>query len=153
MRLAKLRQAHQQVDPLHVALGHGELSAQVIRQLLPLLGLYVQPIQRTQRADVLSVVAEDLVVGRDRIFRLLQHLLVDSGDAEQDAEALVRIIRDVDLLAVDLEQLRVLLLRREDPIQGFDSALVVRLHSECHAVVLDRLDGVVQPLYVRGPQP
>ena len=115
--LAQPGEADQEVDPLAVVLDQDQLAAEVVAEVAPLLALDVEAVEGAQGRQVVGVVAEDLVVGADRLLGVAQHLLVDRGDLEQDAHPLVGIVGDVGLAPVDLEQLGVLLLAGEDQLE------------------------------------
>ena len=87
--LAQLREADQQRDLLVRLLDERELAADVVAEIAPRLARDVEPIERAQRLQIVRRLAEDLVVGRDRLVGRVEHLLVDRGDAEQELEALV----------------------------------------------------------------
>jgi len=52
---------------------------------------------------------------------------VQRGDAEQEVQTLVRLLRDLDAAAIDLEQVRELLVAREDRLEGGERTEVIGL--------------------------
>ena len=131
--LAQLREADQQRDLLVRLLDERELAADVVAEVAPRLALDVEPVERAQRLQVIRRLAEDLGVDRDRLVGRVQHLLVDRGDAEQELEALVGLVRDVDPAAIDLEQLGVLLVAREDRLERGERRRGRRARSRARA--------------------
>ena len=61
----QLRQAHQQRYPLIIGVHQQQLTRQVVAQIPPLLGTNVQAIQRLQRTQIVGLLAQDFVIGRD----------------------------------------------------------------------------------------
>ena len=73
---------------------------------------------------------------------------MDLCRAEQELEALVGIVRDVDTTAVDVEQLGVLLLAGEDAFEAAERVQVVALDRERTLVELDGLAAVAEAVLV-----
>jgi len=73
---------------------------------------------------------------------------VDRGGAIEEVQALVGLVRDVDATAIDVEEFVVLLVTREDRLEGGERIQIVALERERLLEELDRLRAVVQPIFV-----
>ncbi len=138
--LAQAGQAVLQLDPLAVVVAQDELPGQVVAQVLPELTTDVEPIERAQGRQVVGVGRQHLAVGADRLGRLVEHLLVDGRDPEQDLEPLLGGLGQLGLLAVDLEQLAVLIVAGEDDLEGVERGAIVGLELEG---LLEEADGAI----------
>ena len=105
VRLAQLREADQQRDLLVRLLDERELAAEVVAEVAPRAARRRRAGRGRAAPSGRRRLAEDLVVVAIASSGLVQHLLVDRGDAEQEVEPLVGLLRDVDATAIDLEQL------------------------------------------------
>src|SRR5690606_15840062 len=76
------------------------------RILHPALRLPIQAIEGAEGADVRRVLLEDRVVGLDRARRVAELLLLELRDREQSGLPVLWIRRQLELLVVDLEQVR-----------------------------------------------
>ena len=78
-------------------------------QVLPAREPEVELDQRVERADVVLVDLEDLLVDGDRLFGLLEDLFLDRGGLEERVLLLVGFVEDLRLALQDQRQVRVAL--------------------------------------------
>ena len=70
------------------------------------------------------------------------------GNAEQEVQTLVRLLRDLDATTIDLEQVLELLVAREDRLEGGQRAQIVGLDRERLLPILDGLVGLAEAVFV-----
>jgi hypothetical protein len=147
---AQLAEAQVQVDlGLRVA-RQRQLPLEVLGQQGPLAAREVQAVEGNQRLHVLELVGEDLVVGSDRRFLLLEHLVLQVGDAEPQVLTPSRVAGQRHLAAVHAQQVGPVLVAVVELLEGVERGDVVGVDLDGLLVALDRLGAVAEALIVEG---
>ena len=94
--------------------------------------------ERVERAHVVRVDLEDLLVDRDRLLGLLEHVLFDRRGLEERFLLVVRLFEDLGLALEDLRELGVALRRAEEALERLGGGEVLRVDLEHLAVARDR---------------
>jgi hypothetical protein len=121
-----------------------QLAHQDLCQLGPALVALEDSIERAQGAQVVAVLLEDLGVRADRLVVVADHVLVQLSDLELDVAALARIAGQVQLAAVDAEQLAVVTLGRVQALERLQRLAVAWLDGQDGGVGLERAVDLAQ---------
>src|SRR5262249_13430912 len=81
---------------------------------------------------------------RDRILGVAEHLLLQIGHTEPDLLALARIRRELDLLAIHVEQLGPALIARVETLERLERPLVVGIDRLRATEIFNRLLGLLE---------
>ena len=82
-----------------------ELAANDVRELLPLRVAEVDAVEATQRDRLVAGGVEDALIGGDCLLVVLDLVLVELTDLGLDRDPLIAVVRELELLGVDAEQL------------------------------------------------
>src|SRR5262249_33211668 len=93
-----------------------------------------KPLEGLERLEVLRRGADDLAVGLDGLFDVVQPHLIDVAEAVLELEDLVRALTDLRFLREDFGELAPALGLREEPIERTNGALVLGIHLEDAAI-------------------
>ncbi len=133
---------------LEVVLDDLDALTEHVAELLPVLQLNEQPLERVEGDRVLGVVVEDLVVGRRRALRILQAFLQQARDLEAGADLALGLLDEAQLPAQRLDQRGVVLGVAMEPDQrarGFlDEREIGRIEIDELRVGLARAVDVAQ---------
>src|SRR6185295_16271118 len=105
VRLLELAEAVLQLDVDRLVVlrtDDGDLPAENIGELLPLLVPDIDAVEARERARLIASRVEDAHVGRDGLLVVLDLVFVELTDLLLDPDPLVSIIGELELLLVDL---------------------------------------------------